>query len=72
MGKEKVSSDAGSWEAYMITYDAQMKIKMAGIGIPKVMKTTEWFVPDFGVVKTETFSKKGKKLGSSLLTKLKK
>lgn len=71
-GKEKITSDAGSWDAYKITYDASMKIKMIGIGIPMVMKTTEWFVPDFGIVKSETFSKKGKKLGSSLLTKLKK
>jgi hypothetical protein len=48
-----------------------MKVKMAGIGIPMNMKTTEWFVPAFGIVKTETF-KKGKLVGSSLLTKLKK
>jgi hypothetical protein len=37
-----------------------------------VMQTTEWFVPNFGVVKSETFSKKGNKMGSTLLTKLKK
>jgi hypothetical protein len=49
-----------------------MKIKMGGIGIPMNMKTTEWFVPNFGIVKTETFNKKGKLVGSSLLTKLKK
>ncbi len=49
-----------------------MKIKMIGIGIPMVMQTTEWFVPNFGVVKSETFSKKGNKMGSTLLTKLKK
>lgn len=71
IGKEKVSSDAGSWDAYKITYDAEMKIKMIGIGIPMKMQTTEWFVPNFGIVKSETY-KKGKKLGSTLLTKLKK
>ncbi len=71
-GKETITSEAGSWEAYKITYDAVIKIKMAGIGIPMNMKTTEWFVPDFGIVKTETFNKKGKLIGSSLLTKLKK
>ena len=53
VGKEKVSSDAGSWDAYKITYDAEMKIKMIGIGIPIKMQTTEWFVPNFGIVKTE-------------------
>jgi hypothetical protein len=71
VGKEKVSSDAGSWDAYKISYDAEMKIKMIGIGIPMKMQTTEWFVTNFGIVKSETY-KKGKKLGSTLLTKLKK
>ncbi len=70
VGKEKVSSDAGSWDAYKITYDTEIKIKMIGIGIPMKMQTTEWFVPNFGIVKSETY-KKGKKLGSTLLTKLK-
>ncbi len=72
VAKEKITSEAGAWEAYRITYDATIKIKMAGIGIPMVMRTTEWFVPFFGVVKTETFSRKGKKTGSSLLTAMKK
>ena len=70
--KEKITSDAGSWDAYKITYDAEMRIKMAGIGIPMVMKTIEWFVPNFGVVKSETYNKKGKLKGSSLLTMFKK
>jgi hypothetical protein len=72
VGKEKITTEAGSWDAYKISYDAIMKIKMASIGIPMTMKTTEWFVPNFGIVKTETFNKKGKLIGSSLLTKLKK
>lgn len=71
VGREKVSSDAGSWDAYKITYDTEIKIKMIGIGIPMKMQMTEWFVPNFGIVKSETY-KKGKKLGSALLTKLKR
>lgn len=71
-GKEKVTTPAGTWDAFVIKYEAVMKIKMAGIGIPKTMMTTEWFVPGFGIVKTETYSKKGKLEGSSQLTKLKK
>lgn len=70
VGKEKISSDAGSWDSYKIIYDAELKIKMIGISIPMKMQTTEWFVPNFGVVKSETY-KKGKKLGSTLLTKFK-
>jgi hypothetical protein len=72
VGKEKVTSDAGTWEAYKITYDAEMKMRVAGLPIPMSMKTTEWFVPGFGVVKSESYNKKGKMRGSSLLTGLKK
>jgi flagellar hook protein FlgE len=70
-GKEKVTSDAGSWDAYKITYDAEMKMRIAGIGVPMTMKTTEWFVPGFGVVKSESYNKKGKLRGKTLLTGLK-
>ena len=70
-GKEKVTSEAGSWDAYKITYDAEMKMRIAGIGVPMTMKTTEWFVPGFGVVKSESYNKKGKLRGKTLLTGLK-
>lgn len=70
--KETITSAAGTWQAYKITYDAEMKIKVAGIGIPTRMKVTEWFVPGFGMVKSETSSKNGKLMGSSLITSIKK
>lgn len=50
--KETVTSPAGTWEAYKITYDATITTKIAGIGIPLRMKVTEWFVPGFGMVKS--------------------
>ncbi|HYH14516.1 MAG TPA: hypothetical protein VD794_04825 [Flavisolibacter sp.] len=71
VGKETVTSDAGSWEAYKITYNAEMKMRIAGLAVPMTMKTTEWFVPGFGVVKSESFNKKGKLRGKTLLTGLK-
>lgn len=71
VGKEKVSSDAGTWDAYKITYDSEMKMRIAGLSIPMTMKTTEWFVPGFGVVKSESYNKKGKLRGTTLLTGLK-
>lgn len=55
--KEKISTPAGSWEAYKITYQSKTVINM-GFGIPFKMEMTEWFVPGFGVVRTE--SKYGK------------
>lgn len=51
--KEKITTPAGSWDAYKITYDAKTVITM-GIGIPIKMQMTEWFVPDFGVVKSSS------------------
>ncbi len=51
--KEKITIPAGTWEAYKITYDAKTVITM-GIGIPIKMQLTEWFVPDFGMVKSSS------------------
>jgi len=72
IGKETVTSPAGTWECWKISYDSQFKATMMGIGIPINMKTTEWFAPGFGVVKSESFSKNGKLLGSTLITSVKK
>ena len=68
-GKETVTSPAGSWEAFVISYDGNMKTRMAGIGLPAFNFTVkEWFVPGMGIVKSETYSKNGKLVGSTLLT----
>ena len=71
-GLEKITTPAGTWDAYKITNNGLFRMQMAGIGIPMNMQVTEWFVPGFGVVKTESYSKNGKLMGSSLLTSLKK
>lgn len=71
--KEMVSSPAGNWEAYVITYDGNMKMKMGGIGLPGFNYTVkEWYVPGMGVVKTESYNKGGKLSGSTLLTSITK
>jgi len=65
---ETVSTNAGSFDCYRITYDASMKIKMMGIGIPVHMKVAEWFAPKLGrFVKSETYDKKSKLVGSMVL-----
>lgn len=51
--KENVSTPAGSWDAYKITYNSKMIMNM-GIPIPMKMQITEWFVPNFGVVKSSS------------------
>jgi hypothetical protein len=70
-GKETITTPAGSWECWKISYDSRFRATVggpAGIGIPINFRVTEWFAPGFGIVKTETYSKNGKLLGSTLIT----
>ncbi len=74
-GKETVTSPAGTWECWKISYDGRFRATVggpAGIGIPFNFKSTEWFAPGFGIVKTETYNKNGKLIGSTLITSVKK
>lgn len=71
--KEKVTTPAGTWDAYVISYESFMKTKMGAIGMPGfTFQVKEWFVPGFGLVKSETYSKNGKLAGSMQLTSIKK
>lgn len=71
VGKEEVTSSAGTWVCYKITYTSIVKTMMMGIGFPVEMQVTEWYAPGFGVFKTETYSSAGKLMGSSLVTAVK-
>lgn len=63
--KEKVTTPAGTWDCYKISYKSKMSIKMMGVGIPMNTEGVEWYAPGFGVVKTNT------KQGSTELTSIK-
>jgi hypothetical protein len=52
--KESVTTTAGTWECFKITYKGKMTIRTVGIGIPVNVDGTEWFAPGFGVVKTQS------------------
>ena len=74
-GKETITTPAGTWECWKITYDGRFRATIggpSGIGVPVNFKATEWFAPGFGIVKTETFNKNEKLLGSTLITSVKK
>jgi len=74
-GKESITSPAGTWECWKITYDGRFRATIggpSGIGIPVNFKSTEWLAPGFGIVKTETYNKNGKLVGSTLITAVKK
>ncbi|THU32057.1 hypothetical protein FAM09_28155 [Niastella caeni] len=53
-GKESVTTTAGTWECFKITFKSKITIKTMGIGMPFNMEGTEWFAPGFGIVKTES------------------
>lgn len=54
-GKETITTSAGSWECFKISYNTKLKMKTMGIGLPAMnMDNTEWFAPGFGIVKTES------------------
>jgi hypothetical protein len=71
-GKESVTSPAGTWECWKISFEGQFKAGIGPIAIPFNFKGTEWFAAGFGIVKTETYTKNGKLAGSTLITSVKK
>ena len=70
--KESVTTPAGTWDAYVITYNSVFRIQIGPIGMPVNLAGKEWFVPGVGVVKTESYSKGGKLAGSTQITSITK
>ena len=64
-GKESVTTTAGTWDCYRISFKGKMKIKMGPIPINSNLDGTEWFAPGFGVVKSDS------KNGSTVITSIK-
>jgi hypothetical protein len=60
--KESVTTPAGTWQCFKITYNSKFTTRIAGIGIPIKMEITEWYAPGFGLVKSES------KYGSTEIT----
>lgn len=62
-GMETVTTPAGSFECYVISYTSNIKMGMNRTG-----KAKQWLAKGVGMVKQEDYNKKGKLTGSSLLT----
>lgn len=71
VGKEKVTTPAGSWDCYKINYHLSFKMQMLGNTVPMDLTATEWFAPGFGAVKTVSYNN-GKEAGSMVITGFKK
>ncbi|WP_107039336.1 TapB family protein [Brumimicrobium mesophilum] len=65
-GIETIETEAGSMKCLKIT---QNTIVTSGF-INRSLKSTTWFLPTFGAVRTESFNQKGKLIGVSELTSL--
>ncbi len=63
--KEAVTTTAGTWDCYKISFKSKMVIKMTVIGIPLNLSGTEWYAPGVGVIKTES------KNGGTAITSIK-
>lgn len=61
--REKMETPAGSFDCIKYTYDALSKI-----GFVKVnMSAIEWYSPEFGTIRSESFNKNGKLMGYTVL-----
>jgi hypothetical protein len=62
-GIESVTTPAGTFECYKLSFDSEVKtiLKMT-------TKSVQWIAKNVGAVKTETFDKNGKSLGTTELT----
>jgi hypothetical protein len=67
-GKEQITTPAGTFECYKLTYTLTSKGGMGG----GTMKSVSWFAKNVGLVKTETFSDKGKLMSRQVLSKIEK
>ncbi len=62
---EKITTPAGTFECYKITYDFEFKMM-----VKKKSKVVLWMAKDIGMVRSENYSAKGKLENYSELTKL--
>ena len=64
---EEITTPAGTFECYKISYDISTKML-----ITIKASTVEWYAKNVGVVRSESYNKKGKLTGYTVLTELKK
>ncbi|MEB8330748.1 hypothetical protein OO009_15425 [Flavobacteriaceae bacterium KMM 6897] len=64
---ESVTTPAGTFNCYVITYDSEAKM-----GIKMTSSNKLWLSEGYGMVKQETYNKKGALIGKSILTAFEK
>lgn len=66
--KESLTTPAGTFECYKITYDTDINMKIMGFANKSTFSSAEWVSEGVGVVKSESYDKKGNLNSYSLLT----
>jgi hypothetical protein len=66
--QESVTTPAGTFNCYVIYSDNQSKMMMVNQSFP----SRQWLAEGVGMIKQETYNKKGQLMGSSILTKFSK
>lgn len=67
-GTENVTTPAGTYDCYKISYDTEVKTTTFGIAIPFTMKITEWYSTKLGLyIKSEAANKNGKLMSTTTL-----
>ena len=65
--KEDITTQAGTFECYKLSYDISTKML-----ITIKASTVEWYAKNIGIIRSESYNKKGKLTGYTVLTELKK
>lgn len=65
VGQESVTTPAGTWNCFKITYKSKLNYRAGPIPINHSLDVTEWYAPGVGIIKTDS------KDGSTALTSVK-
>lgn len=64
-GQESITTSAGTWNCFRISYKGRLTIKMGPIPINTSLDGAEWYAPGFGMIKTQS------KYGTTAITSIK-
>ncbi|MGB3587563.1 MAG: hypothetical protein WBA23_13535 [Tunicatimonas sp.] len=69
-GQETITTPAGTFDCYKITYNTEVSIKTIGVNRTTSYPGVHWFARNVGMVKSESYNQKGNLDSYMLLTKL--
>ena len=73
VGKESITTPAGTFDCYKITTDVSMEMNMMGRAMPgRTMKSESYYSSSVGMVKSVIYDDKGNVSSSTVLTKVSK